>query len=66
MVFAIHWLLNYVSLQAKICTLPRPYGDGPAAAPFRCQAAMPPKGCMRAMILPVCPSLDRKGRVAGK
>ncbi|KER32885.1 hypothetical protein T265_01171 [Opisthorchis viverrini] len=35
-----------------------------AVAPFRCLAAMPPKGSTRAGILPGCPSLDRESRVA--
>ncbi|KAG5442314.1 Tubulin-specific chaperone C [Clonorchis sinensis] len=32
--------------------------------PFRCLAAMPPKGSTRAGILPVCPNLDRGSREA--
>ncbi|KAG5446073.1 hypothetical protein CSKR_103847 [Clonorchis sinensis] len=35
-----------------------------AVTPFRCLAAMPPKGSTRAGILPGCPSLDRGGREA--
>ncbi|KER20313.1 hypothetical protein T265_11120 [Opisthorchis viverrini] len=31
-----------------------------AVAPFRCLTAMPPEGCMRAGILPGCPSLDKR------
>ncbi|KAG5453162.1 hypothetical protein CSKR_106990, partial [Clonorchis sinensis] len=35
-----------------------------AVRPFRCLAAMPPKGSTRAGILPGCPSLDRGSREA--
>ncbi|KAG5454893.1 AAA ATPase midasin [Clonorchis sinensis] len=35
-----------------------------AVAPFRCLTAMPPEGCMRAGILPGCPSLDGGSREA--
>ncbi|KER33715.1 hypothetical protein T265_00403 [Opisthorchis viverrini] len=35
-----------------------------AVAPFWCLAAMPPEGSTRAGILPGCPSLDRRSRVA--
>ncbi|KER22502.1 hypothetical protein T265_09423 [Opisthorchis viverrini] len=35
-----------------------------AVAPFRCLAATPFEGSLRARILPGCPSLDRRSRVA--
>ncbi|KAG5444787.1 hypothetical protein CSKR_113920 [Clonorchis sinensis] len=38
--------------------------DFSAVAPFRCLAAMPPKGSTRAGILPGCPSPDRGSREA--
>ncbi|KAG5451189.1 hypothetical protein CSKR_102637 [Clonorchis sinensis] len=33
-----------------------------AVAPFRCLATMPPEGSTRSVVLPNCPSLDRRSR----
>ncbi|GAA49842.1 hypothetical protein CLF_103669, partial [Clonorchis sinensis] len=57
--------LQWLGLSRGCDTLGLTYYCRSAVAPFRCLAAMPPKGSTGAGILPGCPSLDRGSREAG-